>query len=87
MDALELIKKETFNLILVDLKMPDIDGFELIERAKRLRYNLRFLIFTGGSMTVELEKKLKEDKHVYGVIYKPFKIDQLLNKVEKILKV
>lgn len=34
-DALKLIKKENFDLVLVDMKLPDMDGVDLVERIKR----------------------------------------------------
>lgn len=46
-DALRLIEEKDFDLILIDLRMPDIDGLELVRRIKHKKYDLPIIIVTG----------------------------------------
>ena len=45
--ALALLREAAFDLLLVDLKMPGVDGIELIRRAKSLHPQARIIILTG----------------------------------------
>jgi len=40
--GLDLIKKESFDLVLCDIKMPKLDGIELLQKAKKNQFNTSF---------------------------------------------
>ena len=46
-EALALLGKGEYDLLLTDIRMPDIDGFELVQRARRARPELRVLYMSG----------------------------------------
>ncbi|ABB15526.1 sigma-54-dependent transcriptional regulator [Carboxydothermus hydrogenoformans] len=46
-EALQFLKEETFHLAIFDIKMPGIDGIELLQRARQLDENLQVIILTG----------------------------------------
>jgi response regulator RpfG family c-di-GMP phosphodiesterase len=74
-DALERIANDGFDLVLTDLKMPGMDGFELVTQLKELKPDLPIIMITGYA-TVETAVQAMR----YGVddyVTKPFNIDEL----------
>lgn len=70
--ALELLARQPFALLLTDLKMPEGDGFALLEEAARRQPELKLLAMTG-SLAIELEQWLRSSTMFRcGVIHKPF---------------
>lgn len=57
-DAIELIKRENFSAVLLDIIMPETDGFEVLRFMKESSLSLRIPVFTFSSdSSVEMEKK------------------------------
>ena len=48
-DALEYIKNNEIDILLTDVKMPFMDGIELIENVVGLKRNIKYVIFSGCS--------------------------------------
>ena len=84
--ALELLGSQKFNLILSDLTLPDISGFELIERAREIAPDLTAVMMSG--MPPESTEELVR----YGIVEyltKPFsleELDYLLGKYKRYFK-
>ncbi len=57
--ALDLVKKTSYSLIIVDYKMPDINGIDLLEKIKKIRPETIIFVLTAFIST-ELIKKAKE---------------------------
>ena len=74
--AIDLYEKHNPDYTLIDLAMPNYDGFFAIENIRRLNKNARLFIVTGDT-TSETKKKL-ENMKITGLIYKPYKINTLL---------
>jgi DNA-binding NtrC family response regulator len=74
--ALELARKEKFDLALVDLKMPGIDGKQLLGILKQEHRYLEVVILTGhGSLESAVEcTKLG----AFGYLPKPYELDELI---------
>lgn len=69
LEALRILSKETPDLILLDLLMPDVDGYrilEVVKREQRLK-GVPVLVFTGKSQNGELQKALDLGAHGYIV--------------------
>ena len=76
--AFDQIKRQNYSVILLDIMMPDVNGFELLERLERDTPALlpRVIVITGASQrTIQ---KLDTSK-VWGLIRKPFDIDNLVS--------
>jgi len=75
-DALEIARHEKFDLALVDLKMPGIDGKQLLEILKKEHDFLEVVILTGhGSLESAVEcTKLG----AFGYLPKPYELDELI---------
>jgi DNA-binding response OmpR family regulator len=82
--ALELLENFTFDICILDVMMPIMDGFTLAEKIIKKTPNLPFIFVTA--------KKLKEDKikglqlGAYDYIEKPFDTDELILRLQNILK-
>lgn len=80
-DALALLRSsETFQVLLTDIVVGPLDGFELIRRAKTLRPGLQSIVLTGR-MNVTWEAEAVH-AGVFAYLAKPPKISRLVGAVE-----
>ena len=81
--AVELLRKERFDLMVLDYKMPGMTGFDVYQQAKALHPDLAVVLVTGhGSPEVVTEaNRLGFD----SILLKPFTSDELRGTVEKVL--
>lgn len=87
-DVIFALKDKKFDLILMDLQMPMLDGFETIEHIRRnLNYPVNTIpvIAMTGMDYSELSQTYKEEGFD-GIIQKPFSLDQLDNLLKKLLE-
>lgn len=80
--AADLMMNQTFDLVLLDIMIPKIDGYELLEYARRLGFPVIFLTALGS--TQDKVKGLKMGADDY--LPKPFEIVELLARVEAVLR-
>ena len=78
--AIQALEKENFDVIVLDLKMPGMDGLSTLKEIKKLGLFTETLILTGhGSIDTALEAiKLG----AYDYLTKPCGIDDLMGKIE-----
>jgi DNA-binding NtrC family response regulator len=84
LEALDLFKKGEFALVISDLKMPGMDGIELIDAIKRIDEDIPIIIITAYG-TIEAATEAME-KGGFDFITKPFRKEQILFTVDKALK-
>jgi len=84
-EALEKIRKEKPNLILLDIVMPKMDGFEVLSKLKNdsQTKDTPVIMLTAQGQKVDQEKGRRLGARDY--ITKPFSLSHLLNKIEEIL--
>ena len=80
----ELLKKEPYDLLITDLRMPDIDGIELIEMVKQVDDQLPFIIITAYGTIESAVEAMR--KGAFDYITKPFRQEQILLTIEKVMK-
>jgi DNA-binding NtrC family response regulator len=80
-EGIDLLEKDTFGLVLLDLKMPDIDGVEVLNTINRKWPDTRVIMITGYS-TVEIAVQALR-LGAYNFIEKPFTPDTLLTAVRE----
>lgn len=78
----DYIEKEAFDLILLDIMLPEINGYELLEYVKPLGTPVIFLTAKGGVDDRIKGLKLGADDY----IVKPFQIGELIARVEALLR-
>ena len=83
-EALELAKQGGFTLVITDLKMPGLDGIELLEAVKRVDADIPVIFITAyGTLESSIETMQKGG---FDFITKPFKKEQMLFTIEKAMK-
>jgi len=76
MKALQLLQKKEFDAVLCDVKMPGIDGMELLDRAMALNPDVPFIMISGhGTVDMAIEST---KKGAYDFITKPPDLNRLL---------
>lgn len=81
-EAADIIEQHTFDLILLDIMLPKIDGYELIEYINT--YDIPVIFLTAKSSVKDKVKGLKAGAEDY--MTKPFEIMELLARVETVLR-
>ncbi|MGH7355484.1 MAG: response regulator [Candidatus Rokuibacteriota bacterium] len=81
--AVEIMRKEPFDLMVLDYKMPGMSGFEVYEQAKQLHPQMSVILVTGHGTP-----DILNEAHRLGfkaILLKPFTSDELRSTVEKVL--
>ncbi len=83
--AIEIFKKHhsEINLVIMDMIMPGIPGFELYYLLKEINPSVKVLISSGYSSDQKTRQLIKDG--ALGLIQKPFAVEELLDKVKNIL--
>ncbi len=84
-EALEMIARETFDLVLTDVKMPGMSGFELHQQIKQRDPDLatRLVFVSGDTMSAATQARIAQSGNPY--IAKPFAIERLETLVRALL--
>ena len=69
-EAIEYLQHNRIDLLLVDIRMPEIDGFDVISRAQRAQPDIAVLVMTGFGTVETAIRALRQG--VDGLILKPF---------------
>ena len=70
LEALELLRVDTFNMVLMDLHMPEMDGFETILRARAMGIFIPILAITADTQPESFDKARRAGAN--GCIVKPY---------------
>ncbi|MEJ2683974.1 MAG: sigma-54 dependent transcriptional regulator [Candidatus Sulfobium sp.] len=81
-EALEEISRDRFDVLITDIKMPEINGIELLGKAKEKDPEIEVLVITGFGSIGSAVEAMK--KGAYEYITKPFDLDELILKVRNI---
>ena len=83
-DALQMIEKDHFDVLITDIKMPGMSGIELLDKVRVHHPETEVIIITGfGSISSAVEAM---KKGAVDYITKPFDLDELLLKAGKIFQ-
>ena len=78
-EALEKLKEYNFDVAIVDVKMPGLDGIETLKEIKKLKPLTEVLMLTGHGT---VETAIEGMKHgAYDFLMKPCEMDTLLEKI------
>ena len=83
-DALRLVREADLDLVITDMKMPGMNGMELLEESKKIKSELPVIIMTAYG-TIEMAVEAMK-KHACDYITKPFQNEQLKLTVQKALE-
>ena len=81
--AIPLLETETFDLLLTDIVMPEMDGIELAQRAGEMCKDLRVMFITGfAAVTLKAGKTMPQAR----VLSKPFHLRDLVAEVDRLFE-
>lgn len=82
-EAIDIVRKSDFDIILLDIRMPGMDGMEVLEVVKEIKPDIGVVMMTGYSSEGLAGKSLK--KGAYTCLYKPFlDMEKLLRVIEEV---
>jgi len=82
--ALELFREDPFDLVITDLKMPKMDGIQLLEKIRELDPNTSVVILTAFATIENAVEAIR--KGAYDYITKPFRRERILLTVSKVME-
>lgn len=83
--GLTTLKKEDFDLVLCDIKMPKMDGVEVLQKARENGINVPFIMLTGHGNVSTAVEAMKSG--AYDFISKPPDLNRLLTAVRNALQI
>lgn len=84
LDGLSKIRKERFDLVILDINLPKLDGLTLLEKIRNEGFNLPVLILSARGHRDDVTTGLKIGADDY--LAKPFGIEELVLRVKAILR-
>lgn len=82
--ALNLLREQEIDLVVSDVNMPKMDGFELLERIRKQGSDLPFLLLTARDQKVDVTTGLKFGADDY--VTKPFGLEELSLRIQALLR-
>jgi CheY-like chemotaxis protein len=80
-------KRRKYDLLILDIKMPDMNGFELYEQIKKIddKVKVCFLTAYGEGYTEEFKKMFPSSSLGVSFIRKPIRVDDFVKKVKEMV--
>jgi two-component system response regulator HydG len=79
-EAVRKVKEGDFDVILMDIKMPGMNGVETFKELKKVRPEIAVVMMTAYAVEDLIGEALREG--AYGVLYKPFDMEQMIGLLE-----
>jgi DNA-binding NtrC family response regulator len=80
-DGLSAIRQGTYDVVLLDMKLPDMDGMEILKAVQEEKRRLCIIVMTGYSSISNAVQAIKKGASDY--LAKPFTDDELLETIGK----
>jgi DNA-binding NtrC family response regulator len=82
-DALRKLREDVFDLLITDIRLPEVDGISLLRQARELQSHLAVIVITAYAKVDNAVEAMKNGAFDY--VTKPFKFDELLLTVQRAL--
>lgn len=82
--AIQKLKSESFDLVIMDIMMPKMDGFTAIQHVRLTNNDIPIMILSASNQSQDRIKGLKSGADDY--IAKPFELEELLLRVDKLIR-
>lgn len=83
-DAIQKVRDHPYDMIFMDIRMPDMNGVEAFEEIQKIRPDAVVMMMTAFAVEDLVKKAL--DEGAYGIIYKPLDIDKVIEEIEDVGK-
>src|SRR3954466_14822890 len=84
-EAIRLLSQRDFQLVISDIKMPDKTGYDIFAAARKKSQTTPVILMTGFGYDPNHSIVRASQEGLAAVLFKPFKVDQLLTEVRKAL--
>ena len=82
-EAISAVQNKKFDLVLLDIKMPKVDGFEVLKFIKKNTPGVKVIMLTGFA---DLKNAIESKKHgAEDFVSKPYDLVDLLTTIERVL--
>lgn len=81
LDALEKVRNNTFDVMLVDLKLPEMDGMELLRIVRMAEPQLPVIVMSGNGNLQSVIQSIRQG--AYDYISKPFNLEEAVAAVKR----
>ncbi len=85
-EAKALIRQRTYDLVISDIKLPYADGYEIFATARALSKSIPVILMTGFGYDPNHSIVRANREGLAAVLYKPFKVEQLMKEIRCALK-
>ncbi|MCI8544964.1 MAG: response regulator transcription factor [Bacilli bacterium] len=82
-EAIECIEKELFDLVLLDINLPDEDGYQTFQKIKKIK-DIAIIFLTANDLEISIVRGL--DMGADDYITKPFKARELVSRIKNVLR-
>jgi two-component system, OmpR family, response regulator len=83
-DAMRAVEKERPNIVLLDVNLPDFDGFELCRRMRAYGHDVPVIFLTARNEEASIQSGFEQGGDDY--ITKPFRVDELVMRIRAVLR-
>jgi two-component system response regulator HydG len=83
-EAINLVRDSDFDLIFVDVKMPDMNGLEVFLAIQRMKPTIKVIMMTGYRCEVQDLVTHAIEHQAYACIYKPFEVETVLTIIDDV---
>ena len=80
-EALEILEDNFFAILIIDIRLPDMDGIELISKINKTDPDMRKIILTGNPSMDNVQRALKMGAHEY--LIKPVKLEDIKTTIKE----
>jgi len=82
-EAFLMVRSFHYDIVLADIRLPDMNGFECFQKLRELHEHLPVILMTGFGYDPTHSIVNARQHGLKSVLYKPFRLDQLISEVEK----
>jgi len=82
--AIDMVKRMDYDVALVDVVMPGLNGLETFKEVRRISPSMKVMMMTAYCVDNVVDEALTEG--AYGVLYKPLDLDKVAHFIEKAKK-
>jgi CheY-like chemotaxis protein/GAF domain-containing protein len=85
-EAIALMRQAPYSTALVDIRLPDLDGYETYKRLREVQPNVPIILMTGFGWDPSHSIVKARQEGLQTVLYKPFRADRLMEAVEQAMR-
>ena len=81
------VRYKKYSMVLVDIRMPKVDGYQLINEIKRIDPSIKTILMSAYDVSeLEVSDNLNTGVKIDDIMHKPFSLIKLINNVNKLLE-